>query len=902
MDLMLIKQFDKIMKQLELTTQDYFHSNPLTSLYTELTGDTFFSNTKAENKKASWIYLNVEDILILGILTNNDILISGKSGIGKSHLARMLLATFFGSDGYFDITIDNLQTKESFLEWDRYKKERELLEHQLEKKRREWEYKKAQALDDDEAEVELSMIDYKAMLTLEKQIEGLLSKSKVISLPAGLINEPNRIPTKTQGFFSAYLERLISIEDINLRPGIALRDTQSSTYYQIRILTMNEGQKYYGTSEIDIALRNRMVIELPFDTFPLTPCDLLNMLEYKSDSSLETQSKRGYLKTILSLYDIIRLIPIENAARDFIAYLGGLSNCIYTFSGIKESVMNFNDEFCKKKNCIHYQKNNGLCGNILSPSNRTLINLENVARGFTFLRLYKTFKAIDENIIPLNILKEYLEKHNIPYTETTIKVAFKQHYANYASVSISDIIKTAPFVLYNKLDLSNKWIQENSEGEQLSAIIKVMNIIWESYIEFKQEHLDLFQNYIKHNKLEITDIKKLKDYIYKENNWIANLKILAMPNIEHNLLRDKEFTRNVLEDLHLIEKEKITKPFWLPEAEKFTNLLLRSSLFNIEKQKFYHRLRKDSNPYLTEVFVDEQIIGALFLDTIGRKEIAEQLGNDLISPKMYLDITGSFLASEDRELATNLWGILLLLHKNKPEMIKQIVEYMIDSDYFSNTYKVFSNSREGYILPYTYENALAILILHRAGYSEIASEILNSLKKDAFSKNMGLFYEYHRFAPTEDDKQETFDVRDNLMMILALRVLGQTKEALLLAKRLASSMLYNKREGLFYQKGLRYYAFGLVMEEAAGVDNNMFNSADNALAIITFRSIGMEQFAITLAYRMMFAQFFSPDKHLLFNGYLDEIDLSINLWNNIIFAWAIWGDYNLLLGELEDIE
>src|SRR3989338_28266 len=61
---------------------------------------------------------DINDILLMGALTNSDVLLSGKTGSAKSHLSRMAMNGLFGENGFTNLTVTPGLNESDFIDVD----------------------------------------------------------------------------------------------------------------------------------------------------------------------------------------------------------------------------------------------------------------------------------------------------------------------------------------------------------------------------------------------------------------------------------------------------------------------------------------------------------------------------------------------------------------------------------------------------------------------------------------------------------------------------------------------------------------------------------------------------------------------------------------------------------------
>lgn len=409
--------------------------------------------------------LDLKDILILGAICGTDCLFTGKTGSGKTRLANLTMMGLFGKENYTNKTVTPAMQPDDFLD-----------------------------------------IDFEIMRkggTLQKAIKPL----SIITKPGVVLNEVNRAPGVIQNYLIPFLDKEIDIQGKDFLVGIKLDNDER---YQFRIITINEGEDY-AVEGMDKALRDRTVIEVPVDMFYQTCVDSLIMLrsqniQYAPDK--DAFSADGVIKDVIEAFHFVRSIELDESVLMFLAYLSGMSYCSKVKSSppIKESI-NFSPKICDIGCHFRGETNtniHNLCGNVYTPSQRALINLQRVARGVAFMRFVKSDTDEEQ---PL--------------------------------VTIEDIRAAAPFVLYNKIGMEEPWVEKHYQGNRWEAIKHVMSQINDRYnalvsnlaVDPARPHLSFNKDAIEKYAEQHNDV-----WVYR----LAELSMLDKLAADMNALRNQK--------------------------------------------------------------------------------------------------------------------------------------------------------------------------------------------------------------------------------------------------------------------------------------------------------------------------------------------------------------------------
>ncbi|MHA1678182.1 MAG: AAA family ATPase, partial [Promethearchaeota archaeon] len=179
------------------------------------------------------ISIKLPDILLIGAITQSPVMLSGSSGSGKTLLAELMASFLFGETGYARKNITPDMNEQDFMD-----------------------------------------IDFGAIKEGKKLKEAMIA-DKLFESPCIIIDEANRAPPIIQNRLLQILENNIDLKSKIIHAGKKLSNGE---YYHWKILTLNLGTEYAGTSAVDRALKDRVVLDLPIDNFPPTLEDQILMI------------------------------------------------------------------------------------------------------------------------------------------------------------------------------------------------------------------------------------------------------------------------------------------------------------------------------------------------------------------------------------------------------------------------------------------------------------------------------------------------------------------------------------------------------------------------------------------------------------------------------------------------
>ncbi|MHA1426830.1 MAG: AAA family ATPase [Candidatus Helarchaeota archaeon] len=371
------------------------------------------------------INFHLTDILLIGAITGASILLSGSSGSGKTFLAESVVEYLFGKDGYARKNITPDMNEQDFMD-----------------------------------------IDFGVIKDGGKLKDAILPDN-LFEKPALIIDEANRAPPIVQNRLLQLLENNIDLKSKTIKAGPTLNNNE---HYSWPLLTLNIGQEYAGTSVIDRALKDRIVIHIPIDNFPPTLDDQIKMIRrpMTHEDILKSDSRKSI---IFDLFEHLEIINLTLEAEALILYLSFTSNCVKSPTNSKYGI-NFSPNYCKEQDCP-YARNpplDEICPFTFAPSNRVLRKVIRVAKGFALLKHAKIIhKLRDQNA------KDQL---------TTVLKSTDRW-----DVDIEDVLSIAPLVLHSKVSINLEWVLNKFNGNTYLAVKHFLKVINTRLNEFMEQLL-----------------------------------------------------------------------------------------------------------------------------------------------------------------------------------------------------------------------------------------------------------------------------------------------------------------------------------------------------------------------------------------------------------------------------
>ncbi len=504
-----IKQTHNLNKILHLNAKEYQHTTPLAISKSGL----ILPDKKLYDFN---IIYDIKDILYVGAITENPVLLTGGTDAGKTTLAMQVMNGLFGQPekGWHRLDVDNDFGKDTYTD-----------------------------------------VSSDFFHESGKTLEDLYSLHNWLQLPGFIADELNRahakVVTKAMHIIK---EKEVTLPDgRRAKVGYPIDDSKNSKTYQFQVATINEGADYSGTFDIDKALRRRTTIEIPIDVFSLNSYDKKEITQKDNEINLQFDNYTNYLSTVLNIKKELNNMPLHINAELFINYLGAFDFCDHSLTKEKGSVPSRNgsiSHICSQNITLGRTEiegsnvgcqflktfDNNLCPYVRGLSGGLIKNLKSVSRGFAALRATKFVEmlhgvTIGETSADLSYsfnnvdkFKEALELYTGKSGNLTDITKFAaEKYVSNLDVRLEDVQSALGFVGYSKIGISNEWVAKYCQGNRYAAISSFSNqartLLESSLARDEFTHIDKIMN----GGDASGDFKKILSHCSRDNPWLGNV-------------------------------------------------------------------------------------------------------------------------------------------------------------------------------------------------------------------------------------------------------------------------------------------------------------------------------------------------------------------------------------------
>jgi hypothetical protein len=262
-------------------------------------------------------------------------------------------------------------------------------------------------------------------------------------------------------------------------PGVKIGDE----HYQWKIATHNEGKGYYGARKMDKASRNRFGVEINLDIFEPSEVDKRKLVKHGGAKEIP-KVDRSHLEDVLKLYEFVQKVRVGLRAEDFLLYFMRMNQCVKSPEGTKLSVNLDKAELCGGCHCRRWDGE--ICCDVSAPPERTIGDWRALSQAFAFYRVAR--------------------------------------HGGEPEVRVEDVMASAPFVLYSKLDIDPGRIAKRAAGSRWKAVNDVVKTCLVRWRRFVSENMQVMQKRAKGEKLDEEDLKRLAKYVMERDPWADDIR------------------------------------------------------------------------------------------------------------------------------------------------------------------------------------------------------------------------------------------------------------------------------------------------------------------------------------------------------------------------------------------
>jgi MoxR-like ATPase len=441
MDLRTAEAIIEIDKRVKSATSQFYNSAVASTVYDPVLGDV-----------VGEIELTVTDLLLIAILSQVHVLVTGPTGRGKTDLVKLVCQGVFGKNGWFLLRLNPHLTEETF-----------------------------------------------ANIDMKKLADGVLrdavSPSPFLQLPCTILDEVNRTPAALTNILLGFCDGRIELKcGLKYDVGNKYKDRdQQDRWYHFVVGTMNEGREYSGTFELDPALNRRFTLQIPFGQLRPTPSDLVNIIENRTGPTTPADETNAVEK-IAAICDEITQLALEPLAMVYLIYLGNVGRCPHSPSGFHTNQAS--QELCSKTQCRIQKIANSFCPSFSGLSEGVLIYLKRTACGLAALRAAQTIEAVRgickaEDSEHIDKLREF---SNTETSGDELQEAVVSKYLETIVVTADDIKALVPFVsLGGKVWVAKEYVAKHFAGSPLLAMQEYVRLTYSRLENFFRNHKAFFE-------------------------------------------------------------------------------------------------------------------------------------------------------------------------------------------------------------------------------------------------------------------------------------------------------------------------------------------------------------------------------------------------------------------------
>lgn len=441
MDVKTAEAIIELVRKTELATSQFYNSAVAGTVYDPRLGHVFGETE-----------LTVTDLLLIAILSQVHVLVTGPTGRGKTDLVKLVVQGVFGKNGWFLLRLNPHLNEETF------------------------------------ANIDMGKLS-------KYNLRDAILPAPFLSLPCTVLDEVNRTPAALTNILLGFLDGRIELKcGLKYDVGYQYRNGPDQEHrYHFVVGTMNEGKDYSGTFDLDPALHRRLTLQIPFSELRPTPSNLMDIIEHRTGHARAIDCS-NIVDQVVKINDEILKLPLEPLALIYLMYLGNVGRCPHSPTGFHPERPS--QELCGSAQCRIQKIANSFCPSVSSFSEGLLIFLKRAACGLAALRTARTVEAIGnafdaEDTEQIERLRESLGIH---VRRGKLRDAVVAKYLASVGVTVEDIKALVPFVaLGGKVWIADEYIAKHFAGSPLLAMQEYKRLTYAGLENFFRQHQAMIQ-------------------------------------------------------------------------------------------------------------------------------------------------------------------------------------------------------------------------------------------------------------------------------------------------------------------------------------------------------------------------------------------------------------------------
>ena len=443
MDLGSIEIIMELDRRVRMATSQFRHSGVAETVSDPLLGHVFGE-----------IELTVADIVLVGILSQVHVLLTGPTACGKTDLARLLCQGLFGEGGWYLLKLNPDLRAETFA-------------------------------------------DINTQKFQEVSLREAVSPAPFLSLPCTILDECNRCPPALTnvllGFLDGRIELMCGCEhDVGYSGG---EGGHLGSRYHVSLATANEGREYVGTFALDPALARRFTLWVSLAHVRPTGHDLIDAVADRT-GHVGLAPWPNAVEQLVKAGKALEEVPLDPLALLYAIYLCNVASCPHSPTGVHPE--DASAQRCAQTECRVQKVADGFCPNVGGFPLGVVIFLKRAACALAGLRAARTVSAVaelceqddDKALAPLRAFAKAPRASG-----QALRDAVVEKYAAQLSVSARDVQALVPFAgLGGKVWLSEPYVTKQFAGSPWHALRHYARQTYANLESFFRQTQALFQD------------------------------------------------------------------------------------------------------------------------------------------------------------------------------------------------------------------------------------------------------------------------------------------------------------------------------------------------------------------------------------------------------------------------